>query len=124
VIFEIPKSSTEVTCRAFLVVTSDITVAAAVCAALHGASVTVCDTVDRAARELTAAEAFDVVLCEASLAVIELLVRVQRQPCAVRIAFLATSEADQELANALCGTEAFVVSPGDEARLHALVHGR
>jgi hypothetical protein len=107
-----------------LVVTSDIPVAAAVCAALHGEYVAVCDTVELAQRELAAAEAFDVVLCQASLAVIELLVRARREPSPPRIAFLAISEGDEELADALCGGHAAVMSPGDQERLHAFVHGR
>jgi hypothetical protein len=107
-----------------LVVTSDIPVAAAVCAALHGEYVTVCDTVDLALRELAAAEAFDAVLCEASLAAIELLVRVQREPSPPRIAFLSTSEGDQEIADALYGAEAPVMNPGDQEGLQAFVYGR
>jgi hypothetical protein len=105
-----------------LVVTADIPAAAAVCAALHGEYVTVCDTVENALREIGAAtEPFDVVLCEASLAIIELVVRATRQDPPARVAFLATASSDAEVAASLGGDGAVVVSPGDEPRLRAFI---
>ncbi len=105
-----------------LIVTADIPAAAAICASLHGEYLTVCDMVERALREMVAAaEPFDVVLCDASMAAVELVVRATRQEPPARIAFLATTTSDPEIAASLGGDGAVVVHPGDEQRLRALI---
>ncbi len=106
-----------------LLITADIPAAAAICAGLHGEHLTACDTAEMALREMTSAESFDVILCDASLAILEIVVRAARQVPHARVAFLATNTSDHKLAGTLCGGEAALVNPVDDERLRAFVQG-
>jgi hypothetical protein len=107
-----------------LVVTTDIPAAAAVCAAVHGEYVTVCNDFDVAVREIASASPFDVVFCEPSLGAIELLVRLSRQSPPARVALLATVGADHGLAAVLHGGELVLMSPVDHEGIQTFVRGR
>jgi len=107
-----------------LIVTADIPAAAAVCAALHGEYVTVCNDVDVAVRELASASPYDVVFCEPSLGAIELLVRLSRQTPAPRVALLATVGSNQWLSTVLQGDELSLVNPADYEGIQGFVRGR
>jgi hypothetical protein len=84
-----------------LVVSDDSAASAAVCAALHGDSVTVCDTIPQALRIIERAEPFEVIFCDAAVAAAWLLVRVAWQEPPPRMVFMATRSSDPGVAEFL-----------------------
>ncbi|MGH7296653.1 MAG: hypothetical protein ACRELB_17065 [Polyangiaceae bacterium] len=103
-----------------LVVTSDTAASAAVCSALHGDSLTVCATVPQALRLIERVEPFEVIFCEASLAVAWLLVRVAWQDPPPRMVFLATQDGDPKVAEFLERHALHVEAPLDAAHIRRL----
>jgi hypothetical protein len=107
-----------------LVVTSDTSASAAICAALHGDSVTVCETVSQALRLIERSEPFEVIFCDAVLAVAWLLVRVAWQEPAPRVAFMATKSSDRMVAEFLERHALYVDARLAFGRIRELAEGK
>ena len=107
-----------------LVVTRDVTAAAAVCGALHGQRVTVCDDVSCALQAVERAEPVEVIFCDASVAVVWLLMRTARQDPPVRFVFMVTGGSDPGMSRFLEGRAPLLSAPASEVeRIRELARG-
>jgi hypothetical protein len=100
-----------------LVVTGDASARAAICAALRGDSITVCESVAQALRLIERAEPFEIILCDALLSVAWLLVRVAWQEPAPCLAFLCTQSSDASVVEFLRHNAIDVLAPVDVAQI-------
>ena len=108
-----------------LVVTRDVTAAVAVCGALHGQRVTVCDDVSCALRVVERAERVEVIFCDASVAIVWLLMRTAYQDPPVRFVFMVTGDSDPRMSRFLEGRAPLLAAPASEAeRIRELARGR
>jgi hypothetical protein len=106
-----------------LIVSGDVPALAAVCTALHGRPVTVCDSVSSALRAIERGGPFETILCDASIAAAWVLVRVARQEPPPRVGFLDTGASEPEVASFLARAGSAVLRPDDEKAIRAFVRG-